>query len=86
MIPLDANSQVIPPMGKVIAGDWKSYQYLVESIRQFPDQEAFKAMIADAGFQAVTYENYTFGVAAVHSGFKLDGPRPPNGMPSEQRA
>jgi len=63
--------QVIPPMGKVIAGDWDSYQYLVESIRQFPDQEIFAKMISEAGFIFVDYENLTQGVAAIHSGFKL---------------
>lgn len=63
--------QVLPVMGQVIAGDWKSYQYLVESIRQFPCQEDFKEMIEDAGFCSVTYENLMFGVAAIHSGFKL---------------
>lgn len=63
--------QVIPPMGQVVAGDWDSYQYLVESIRKFPDQERFKMMIEGAGFEAVNYQNYTFGVAAVHDGFKL---------------
>jgi len=63
--------QVIPPMGKVMAGDWDSYQYLVESIRNFPQQETFKDMIREAGFKAVGYENLTFGVVAVHSGFKL---------------
>uniref|UniRef100_A0A5F8G401 2-methoxy-6-polyprenyl-1,4-benzoquinol methylase, mitochondrial n=1 Tax=Monodelphis domestica TaxID=13616 RepID=A0A5F8G401_MONDO len=51
--------QVIPVMGEVIAGDWKSYQYLVESIRRFPPQEEFKEMIEDAGFQKVTYESLT---------------------------
>ncbi|EQB77405.1 2-methoxy-6-polyprenyl-1,4-benzoquinol methylase, mitochondrial precursor [Camelus ferus] len=63
--------QVIPVLGEVIAGDWKSYQYLVESIRQFPPQEEFKEMIEDAGFQKVTYENLTSGIVAIHSGFKL---------------
>jgi 2-methoxy-6-polyprenyl-1,4-benzoquinol methylase len=58
-------------MGMVLAGDWDSYQYLVESIRRFPDQETFRSMIENAGFKAVTYENLTFGVAAIHSGFKL---------------
>ena len=58
-------------MGKVIAGDWSSYQYLVESIRQFPDQETFAEMIRGAGFRFVDYENMTCGVAAIHSGFKL---------------
>ncbi|KAM8814608.1 2-methoxy-6-polyprenyl-1,4-benzoquinol methylase, mitochondrial [Rhynchonycteris naso] len=63
--------QVIPVLGEVIAGDWKAYQYLVESIRRFPSQEEFKEMIEDAGFQKVTYENLTSGIVAIHSGFKL---------------
>ncbi|ESO95311.1 hypothetical protein LOTGIDRAFT_178337 [Lottia gigantea] len=63
--------QVIPVMGQVLASDWKSYQYLVESIRQFPNQEDFKQMIKEAGFKMVKYENLTFGVSAIHSGFKL---------------
>jgi len=63
--------QVVPVMGQVVAGDWKSYQYLVESIRQFPCQEDFKEMIEDAGFCNVSYENLMLGVAAIHSGFKL---------------
>ncbi|XP_035514310.1 2-methoxy-6-polyprenyl-1,4-benzoquinol methylase, mitochondrial isoform X1 [Morone saxatilis] len=63
--------QMIPVLGEVIAGDWKSYQYLVESIRKFPDQEEFKGMIEDAGFYCVHYHNLTGGVVALHSGFKL---------------
>lgn len=63
--------QMIPVMGQVIAGDWKSYQYLVESIRKFPNQESFKEMIQAAGFSCVSYENLTFGVVSIHSGFKL---------------
>lgn len=58
-------------MGEVIAGEWKAYQYLVESIRNFPSQESFKQMIQQAGFRMVTYENLSFGVVAIHSGFKL---------------
>ncbi len=46
---------VIPRMGQAIAGDRASYQYLVESIRQFPDQAKFAGMIADAGFGNVKY-------------------------------
>uniref|UniRef100_A0A6I8P995 2-methoxy-6-polyprenyl-1,4-benzoquinol methylase, mitochondrial n=1 Tax=Ornithorhynchus anatinus TaxID=9258 RepID=A0A6I8P995_ORNAN len=63
--------QVIPVLGEVIAGDWKSYQYLVESIRRFPAQEEFKEMIEDAGFRKVTYRSLTSGIVAIHSGFKL---------------
>ena len=62
---------VIPPMGQVIAGDRDSYQYLVESIRKFPDQDSFAGMIRDAGFAQVKYRNLSFGIAALHSGWKI---------------
>ncbi|MEM7641606.1 MAG: bifunctional demethylmenaquinone methyltransferase/2-methoxy-6-polyprenyl-1,4-benzoquinol methylase UbiE [Pseudomonadota bacterium] len=62
---------VIPRLGQAIAGDRDSYQYLVESIRQFPDQDRFAAMIAGAGFGNVKYRNLSFGIAALHSGWKL---------------
>jgi demethylmenaquinone methyltransferase/2-methoxy-6-polyprenyl-1,4-benzoquinol methylase len=62
---------VIPVMGQIIAGDRDSYQYLVESIRKFPDQETFAGMIRNAGFGQVKYRNLTMGVAALHSGWKL---------------
>lgn len=62
---------VIPRMGQMIAGDRDSYQYLVESIRKFPDQETFLQMIQDAGFENAKYRNMTMGVAALHSGWKL---------------
>lgn len=63
--------QMIPVMGQIVAGEWKPYQYLVESIRQFPNQEDFKVMIQSAGFSQVHYENLSFGVVAIHSGYKL---------------
>jgi demethylmenaquinone methyltransferase / 2-methoxy-6-polyprenyl-1,4-benzoquinol methylase len=62
---------VIPVMGQVVTGDRDSYQYLVESIRKFPEQEAFAGMIRAAGFGQVKYRNLTMGVAALHSGWKL---------------
>ena len=62
---------VIPRMGQMIANDRDSYQYLVESIRQFPDQDSFAAMITDAGFDLVKYRNLSMGIAALHSGWKL---------------
>jgi demethylmenaquinone methyltransferase/2-methoxy-6-polyprenyl-1,4-benzoquinol methylase len=62
---------VIPRMGQLVAGDSESYQYLVESIRQFPDQDTFAGMIRDAGFENVSYRNMTFGVAALHAGWKI---------------
>lgn len=62
---------VIPPMGQMIAGDRESYQYLVESIRKFPDQETFEQMIKDAQFSNVKYRNLSLGIAALHSGWKI---------------
>jgi demethylmenaquinone methyltransferase/2-methoxy-6-polyprenyl-1,4-benzoquinol methylase len=62
---------VIPMMGKVIANDSESYQYLVESIRQFPDQETFLDMVKTAGFGNAKYRNLTMGIAALHSGWKI---------------
>ncbi|THU59702.1 hypothetical protein C4D60_Mb07t04830 [Musa balbisiana] len=62
---------VIPAVGELVAGDRESYQYLVESIRRFPNQDAFGRMIVDAGFQKVEYENLVGGVVAIHSGLKL---------------
>lgn len=62
---------VIPRMGKLIANDRDSYQYLVESIRNFPDQDSFLEMVRGAGFDNAKYRNLTMGVAALHSGWKL---------------
>lgn len=62
---------VIPKMGQVIANDADSYRYLVESIRKFPDQDTFLQMIRDAGFENAKYRNYTMGIAALHSGWKI---------------
>ena len=62
---------VIPRMGQLIAKDRDSYQYLVESIRRFPDQETFLHMIREAGFEQAKYRNLSLGVAALHSGWKI---------------
>ena len=62
---------VIPPLGQLVAGDRDSYQYLVESIRRFPDQETFAGMIREAGFERVQFRNLSMGIAALHSGWKL---------------
>lgn len=53
-----------------MANDQQSYQYLVESIRQFPPQDEFADMITDAGFAGVKYDNLTGGIVAIHSGTK----------------
>ncbi len=63
--------EVIPRLGKLAAGAAEPYQYLVESIRKFPTQERFAAMIREAGFANVSYRNLTGGVAAIHSGWKV---------------
>ena len=62
---------IIPQMGKVIANDRESYQYLVESIRKFPDQETFLQMVKNAGFGQAKYRNLSMGIACLHSGWKL---------------
>ena len=62
---------VIPKIGEIVVGDKDSYQYLVESIRKFPDQVSFANMMTSAGFENVKFRNLTFGVAALHSGWKI---------------
>jgi len=63
--------QVIPRIGRVVAGDRDAYQYLVESIRRFPKPKAFAGMIENAGFRRVSFTPMTGGVVALHSGWKL---------------
>lgn len=63
--------QVIPKLGQLAAGAAQPYEYLVESIRKFPDQATFASMIRDAGFERVAFRNLTGGVAAMHSGWKI---------------
>lgn len=58
-------------MGKLIANDYDSYQYLVESIRNFPDQDTFLEMLRTAGFENAKYRNLSLGIAALHSGWKI---------------
>jgi demethylmenaquinone methyltransferase/2-methoxy-6-polyprenyl-1,4-benzoquinol methylase len=62
---------VIPRLGDIVAGDAESYRYLVESIRRFPNQARFAAMIEAAQFERVDYQNLSGGIAAIHSGWKL---------------
>jgi demethylmenaquinone methyltransferase/2-methoxy-6-polyprenyl-1,4-benzoquinol methylase len=62
---------VIPALGKLVAGDSESYRYLVESIRRFPTRAAFARMIADAGFRRVSHRAMTGGIVAIHSGWKI---------------
>ncbi len=61
---------VLPRLGKLVAGDSESYQYLAESIRMHPDQETLKGMMEDAGLTQCEFYNMTGGVVALHKGVK----------------
>lgn len=63
--------KMLPLMGKLIAKDADSYQYLAESIRMHPDQETLRKMMLDVGFDSVNYHNLTAGVVALHKGVKF---------------
>ena len=62
--------KLLPFMGKILAKDAESYQYLAESIRMHPDQETLKQMMVDAGLSKVDYYNLAAGVVALHKGYK----------------
>lgn len=62
---------LIPTIGGAVASNKSAYKYLAESISLFPQQEDFKTMIKKAGFTDVSYKNLTFGVAAIHYGYKI---------------
>lgn len=61
---------VIPLVGRIVAGDAEPYRYLVQSIQRFPHADDFEAMIRKAGFRRTGYERLTGGVVAIHSGWK----------------
>jgi demethylmenaquinone methyltransferase/2-methoxy-6-polyprenyl-1,4-benzoquinol methylase len=63
--------KLLPLMGKLLAKDAESYQYLAESIRMHPDQETLKQMMVDAGLSKVDYYNLAAGVVALHKGYKI---------------
>ncbi len=63
--------RVLPQLGRLVAGDADSYRYLAESIRRFPDQDDFAALMATAGFGQVRYRNLSSGIACIHSGWRL---------------
>ncbi|MBT5240506.1 MAG: bifunctional demethylmenaquinone methyltransferase/2-methoxy-6-polyprenyl-1,4-benzoquinol methylase UbiE [Rhodospirillaceae bacterium] len=62
---------ILPRLGQMVAGDSEAYQYLAESIRQFPEQDRLVDMMGDAGFGRVSYRNLAGGIAAIHSGWRL---------------
>ncbi len=63
--------RVLPLMGRLVAQDEDSYQYLAESIRMHPDQETLKGMMENAGFERCRYHNLTGGIVACHVGYRL---------------
>lgn len=63
--------KLLPFMGKLIANDAQSYEYLAESIRMHPDQETLKQMMKDAGLSKVDYYNLSAGIVALHKGYKV---------------
>jgi demethylmenaquinone methyltransferase/2-methoxy-6-polyprenyl-1,4-benzoquinol methylase len=63
--------RAIPEIGRLVTGDRESYQYLVESIRKFPDRDAFATLIREAGFSRVAATPMSGGIVALHSGWKL---------------
>ncbi len=64
-------ANMIPRIGKIVAGDEESYRYLVESIRRFPRPEAFRRMITDAGFVRAAAEPMLGGLVTIYSGWKI---------------
>ncbi len=64
--------QALPRLGRIVANDEAAYRYLVESIRTFPTQEKLADMFSQAGFAQVRVRNLSSGIAAIHSGWKLD--------------
>jgi demethylmenaquinone methyltransferase / 2-methoxy-6-polyprenyl-1,4-benzoquinol methylase len=62
---------VIPALGRVVAGDADSYRYLVESIRRFPKPQTFAAMLRAAGFARVAFQAMSGGIVTLHSGWRL---------------
>jgi demethylmenaquinone methyltransferase/2-methoxy-6-polyprenyl-1,4-benzoquinol methylase len=63
--------KILPVLGKMVAGDEESYQYLAESIRMHPDQETLLGMMQDAGFERCRYYNLTAGIVALHIGYRI---------------
>ena len=63
--------RVLPTLGKLVANDEDSYQYLAESIRKHPDQDTLKSMMESAGFERCRYRNFSGGIVALHIGYKL---------------
>ena len=65
-------SRIIPIIGKFVAGSEMPYDYLVQSIEKFYNQEEFVKKLVERGFANVEYRNLTNGIAAIHSGWKIE--------------
>jgi demethylmenaquinone methyltransferase/2-methoxy-6-polyprenyl-1,4-benzoquinol methylase len=63
--------EVLPRLGRALAGDGESYRYLAESIRRHPDQETLKGLMAAAGFERIEYLNLSGGIVALHIGYRI---------------
>jgi demethylmenaquinone methyltransferase/2-methoxy-6-polyprenyl-1,4-benzoquinol methylase len=63
--------KILPKLGRLIANDADSYQYLAESIRKHPDQATLKAMMEKAGFEKIDVRNLSAGIVAIHRGYKV---------------
>ena len=63
--------RVLPALGEIVTGNREAYQYLAESIRRFPDQRKFAAMIGDTGLAQVKVRNLSGGIAALHSAWRI---------------
>ncbi|MDH3750595.1 MAG: class I SAM-dependent methyltransferase, partial [Gammaproteobacteria bacterium] len=63
--------KVLPLLGKIIANDEDSYQYLAESIRMHPSQDDLLAMMQDAGFERCRFQNLAGGIVALHIGYRI---------------
>ena len=62
---------ILPWLGKIVANDEKSYRYLVESIRRFPDQDKLTSMITHAGLKRASYQNLSGGIATIHTAWRI---------------
>jgi demethylmenaquinone methyltransferase/2-methoxy-6-polyprenyl-1,4-benzoquinol methylase len=65
------SNNVIPFLGEKVSGNRKNYEYLIESIKRFPDQSQLSSVIRSAEFKLVKHRNLSGGIAAIHSGWKI---------------
>ena len=63
--------KILPLLGKLVANDESSYQYLAESIRMHPNQDTLRDMMVDVGFERCRYHNLAGGIVALHMGYRI---------------